>query len=75
MNWLDPPPGESLCRLLRRLLAAILAVCLLYSIRAEQAPSSNGPIEQMWAEATAAQQTPGIRPRGRFVSKDPCHTA
>jgi tetratricopeptide (TPR) repeat protein len=57
MNRLDPPPSQSLCRLLGRLRTAVLAVCLLSSIRAEQAPASMGSIEQMWAEATAAQQS------------------
>ncbi|MGD0158435.1 MAG: tetratricopeptide repeat protein, partial [Terracidiphilus sp.] len=56
MNWLDPPLSQSACRLLRQLCTAILAVCLLSSIRAEQAPTAMGSIEQMWAEASAAQQ-------------------
>jgi len=57
MNWFYPPPSQSLCRLLRELCTAILAVFLLSSIKAEQAPASMGSIEQMWAEASAAQQS------------------
>lgn len=56
MKWWNPPPDLSLLRVLTRISSVLLSASLSFTLSAQHALSSSQPIEQMWAEASAAQQ-------------------
>lgn len=57
MNWWNMLVSFRLRRHIAQLSAFMLAACLPCSLSARQVRSSARPIEQLWAEASAAQQS------------------